>query len=55
MTEEHSMNNKNPETDIGVQPDDQESKAASHWLFSLPQTKNGQDHVSTNTEDSIPQ
>ena len=25
-----STNNKNPETDIGVQPEDQRSKAASH-------------------------
>ena len=31
--------NKNPETDIGLQPEDQKSKAASHWLLPLPQSK----------------
>ena len=34
-----SMNNKNPETDIGVQPEDQKSKAASHWLLPLRQSE----------------
>ena len=41
-----SMNNKNPETDIGVQPEDQKNKAGiqknkavSHWLLLLPQSK----------------
>ena len=29
---EDSTNNKNPETDVGVQPEDQKSKIASHWL-----------------------
>ena len=33
--------NKNSETDIGVQPEDQKSKAASHWLLPQPQSKNG--------------
>ena len=27
------MDNKNPESDIGVQPEDQKNKAASHWLL----------------------
>ena len=34
--------NKSSETDIGVQPEDQKSKAASHWLFPLPQSENGE-------------
>ena len=29
------MINKNPETDTGVQPEDQKSKAASHWLLPI--------------------
>ena len=33
--------NKNSETDIGVEPEDQKSKAASHWLITRPQFKNG--------------
>ena len=35
------MINKNSETDIGVQPEDQKSKAASHWLLPRPHSKNG--------------
>ena len=27
------MNNKKPEIDIGVQPEDQKNKAASHWFL----------------------
>ena len=34
-----SMNNKNPETDIEVQPEDQKSKVASPWLLHEHQTK----------------
>ena len=30
-----SMINKNSETDIGVHPEDQKSKVASHWLLPL--------------------
>ena len=33
---EYSTINKNPETDIGVQPEGQKSKTASYWLLSLP-------------------
>ena len=32
--------NKNSETDIGIQPEDQKNKATSHWLLPLPQSKN---------------
>ena len=31
--------NKNPETDIGVQPEGQKSKTARHWLLPLPQSE----------------
>ena len=34
-----SMINKNPETEIGVQPEDQKGKTFSYWLLSLPQSK----------------
>ena len=44
-----SMSNKNPETDIGVQDEDQKSKAASHWLFPLPQSEMG-DPAPTNPQ-----
>ena len=33
--------NKNPETDIGVQPIDQKNNADRHWLIPLPQSNNG--------------
>ena len=36
---ECSTNNRNPEADIGVHPEDQKSKAVNHWLLPLPQTK----------------
>ena len=36
-----SMDDKNPETDIGAQPEDQKSKAAIPGLLSLPQTEMG--------------
>ena len=35
------MINKTSETDIGVQPEDQKSKAASHWLLPRLQSENG--------------
>ena len=31
--------NKNLEAEIGIQPEGQKSKAASHWLSPLPQSK----------------
>ena len=34
-----SMINKNSQTEIGVQPEGQKSKTASHWLLPLPQFK----------------
>ena len=34
------MINKTPETDIGVQPEDEKGKATSHCLLPLPQTEN---------------
>ena len=30
---------KNPETDIGVQPEGQKSKTANDWLLPLPQSE----------------
>ena len=35
------MNNKNPETDTGVQAEDEKSKAISQGLLPLPQTEVG--------------
>ena len=37
-----STGNKNPETDIGIQSEDQRSKAARHWLLPLPHIENGE-------------
>ena len=31
--------NNNPEMEIGVQPEGQKIKTASHWLLPLPQSK----------------
>ena len=36
--------------DIGVQPEDQKSKAASHWLLLPPQSENG-DPASRNPQN----
>ena len=36
---ECSTVNKNPETDIGIQPEGQRSKTVSHWLLPLPQSE----------------
>ena len=33
------MINKNSETELGVQSECQESKAASHWLLPVPQSE----------------
>ena len=43
-------NNKNLETYIGVHPEDQKSKATSHCLLRLPQTKTKWDPVSSNPQ-----
>ena len=32
---------KNSETDVGFQPEDQKSKATSHWLLPPSQFENG--------------
>ena len=45
-----STDNKNLETDSGVQPEDQKSKAASHWPVPLSQTKKMGDPASTNPQ-----
>ena len=49
---ECSTNNKNPETNIGVQAEDQKSKVASHWLLPLPQTEMG-DPASMNSQTEV--
>ena len=35
----YSTVNKNPETDTGVQTEDQKNKAASPWFLPLPQSE----------------
>ena len=39
LTQKCSMINKNPETEIGVQPKGQKNKAASYWLLPIPQSE----------------
>ena len=34
-----SMINKNSETEIGVQSEDQKNKTTSYWLLPLPQSE----------------
>ena len=34
-----SMNNKNPETEVGLQLEGPKSKVVSHWLSLLPQSE----------------
>ena len=44
------MMNKNPETDIGIQPEDQKRKTISNWLLPLPQSEND-DSASKNPQN----